>query len=744
MSWSLLLRKSWADGKPWTDELPAEDISMWKFIFDNLDSFITDIKNDNYSTQKINKTIEILKTWSVPKNYRKMEGLKSPKEGVDKLQHHKEMLSKVERLYKEVLPKLIDRRADIKIGQSGLNLKPKQTQVGDKNYDWSNPEDIKRYFNDNNYKDSKRKKQILKFVNDNLSKHKGVKSNPELKQWAFNQKINTHIREINERAFNQKPPQDAIFTSKSPIVKLFGIKIQTRIGSAYGRGGNKKTDEEKMRLAVSKFKDYKVKEHFTSREAGIYYEVILKRNDKFMPLKFKNIRNTGLRPQHVNKEVKRFLLPRYDNMNDNLYSALIKDAIKENVKDIGRARFMVIRDLADFGGRERMIEGKLQSFQVPRETESIKLSESEKEGMPPTTAPLKERQRYIETLLDKIPPQGVTDNLYTRFQNWIAKNQNKINLSISEAEKELIDALKDEDYLDKLYDFTQSRRNIRYGKLEDLSEFIEPNAEKEKDISKITYTKQDGLYYLEMRKYKPLLNDFKEEVRLNKSRLSSFPKVVKILEEEITSPIKTSSDKKTYTLEGFDKNEKELAELIYNGLESKMDFESVLNESEDSDTFNLAELLNTFKNVGATFGTNFNRSILEFEYEDDLNYKELLYGEKPFMFEEIKQLMSDLKEDTPKLRNFLIEAAKEMVEEILKNPIYYIEDELKKKFAKLNKPKFKGEKKERTGKDTKGQEKTGEEYRGEWESRLSRKIRKVVDETTLDILSKRKLIEKGA
>ena len=40
--------------------------------------------------------------------------------------------------------------------------------------------------------------------------------------------------------------------------------------------------------------------------------------------------------------------------------------------------------------------------------------------------------------------------------------------------------------------------------------------------------------------------------------------------------------------------------------------------------------------------------------------------------------MSDLKEDTPKLRNFLIEAAKEMVEEILKNPIYYIEDELKK------------------------------------------------------------------
>ena len=29
MSWSLLLRKSWADGKPWTDELPAEDISMW-------------------------------------------------------------------------------------------------------------------------------------------------------------------------------------------------------------------------------------------------------------------------------------------------------------------------------------------------------------------------------------------------------------------------------------------------------------------------------------------------------------------------------------------------------------------------------------------------------------------------------------------------------------------------------------------------------------------------------------------
>ena len=44
-----------------------------------------------------------------------------------------------------------------------------------------------------------------------------------------------------------------------------------------------------MRLAVSKFKDYKVKEPFTSREAGIYYEVILKRNDKFMPLKFKNI-----------------------------------------------------------------------------------------------------------------------------------------------------------------------------------------------------------------------------------------------------------------------------------------------------------------------------------------------------------------------------------------------------------------------------------------------------------------------
>ena len=112
--------------------------------------------------------------------------------------------------------------------------------------------------------------------------------------------------------------------------------------------------------------------------------------------------------------------------------------------------------------------------------------------------------------------------------------------------------------------------------------------------------------------------------------------ILKILEEEITSPIKTSSDKKTYTLEGFDINEKELAELIYNGLESKMDFESVLNESEDSDTFNLAELLNTFKNVGATFGTNFNRSILEFEYEDDLNYKELLYGEKPLYF--IKRL----------------------------------------------------------------------------------------------------------
>jgi len=740
MSWSLLLRKSWADGKPWTDELPADNISMWKFIFDNLDSFITDIKNNNYSTQKINKTIEILKTWSVPKNYRKMEGLKSPKEGVNKLQHHKEMLSKVERLYKEVLPELKERRRTAKKREK-LPNPPKQTQVGDKTYNWSNPEDIKRYFNDNNYKDSERKKQILKFVNDNLSKNRPP-TNPELKQWAFNQKINTHIREINEEAYEND--KDAIFTSKSPIVKLFGIKIETRVGKRMGRGGDKKTEEEKMRLAVSKFKDYKVKEPFTSREAGIYYEVILKRNDKFMPLKFKNIRNTGLKPQHVNKEVKRFLLPKYDNMNDNLYSALIKDAIKENVKDIGRARFMVIRDLADFGDRERMIEGKLQSFQVPRETESIKLSESEKEGMPPTTAPLKERQRYIETLLDTIPPQGVTDNLYTRFQNWITKNQNKINLSISEAEKELIDALKDEDYLDKLYDFTQSRRNRRHGKLEDLSEFIEPNAEKGKDISKITYTKQDGLYYLEMRRYKPLLNDFKEEVRLNKSRLSSFPKVVKILEEEITSPIKTSSDKKTYTLEGFDKNEKELAELIYNGLESEMDFESVLNESEDSDTFNLAELLNTFKNVGATFGTNFNRSVLEFEYEDDLNYKELLYGEKPFMFEEIKQLMSDLKEDTPKLRNFLIEAAKEMVEEILKNPIYYIEDELRKKFAKLNKPKFKGEKKERTGKDTKGQEKTGEEYRGEWESRLSRKIRRAVDETTLDILSKRKLIEKGA
>ena len=653
MSWVMTLKKSMA--KPWTTSLPAKDESQWSNLiqfhmltFDKGEAntlkedneFIKGIKSEEYSTKGISNTIEVLEGWkSNPKNYRQMNSLKAlvGHIGDSKVTSHSEMLKVVELLVTEVLPELKKKRAKTarEKGKKG-QFKPKQIKEGEKTYQFNKPEDVKAYFNDKNYFNSSEEEQkvIIITVNEGITKDRALKTNLVLKDWAYKNKI---YKLINKLSKENK------LNSKSPIVRLFGVKLEVPSKREETPQIEGRTQPEVLNSQIKKYKNYKVVTPFKSEQAKIYLKDILtEKNNKFFN-PFKRITIDELKSSDLHN----LLSPEYDNLGDEMWVKLIdktKEAVLKNEDAVINFAIKQIKE-----GR-----GSRQGLNLP--TDFADLSDEE-----------------IRVLLTT-NPSGSTVGLGVDFEKYKDKLRGSVSMLLEPSDKTFIDSL--EDKLDKLWEeLGDEEYEGEYNNLQDRLG----------NLQKLTYREKDGDFFFNSKTDKEKFHDFKEEANDLKDDLQQditeqgeFKWVNAIFVKEGNLFIEGKEVEVGYNLEGFDEPEKELAKLIYDSLKEKKDLEDAIEISGVNSKYDLGDILNLMLNLGSAddfkIKTNFPNLIKGFTHED---VKNLSSKGEPYMFKEIKELMQGLKTDVPELRSQLINSIKEHIEKVLESPTGYIESEAK-------------------------------------------------------------------
>lgn len=640
MSWLMTLRKQSGPAN-----LPARSGEAWaniitSMVLNNNTAFIDKIEDDDFETTGIVKTIEVLEDWKQsPRRYRTFSALLSLVRD-DKLLSDEKMREIISQFTIRVLPELKKKRSDSQRASSGLTLKPTQTKVGDKVYEFGKPEDVIRYLEDSNFNKNNGKK-LLQFVDENLPIRSEMKVEPKLKQWMITNEADDILLELIK---------DGTFSNKSPISKKSGIKLKKKTGQLEGTGrkfAEGLSEKEILKNKMDEFKNFKVKESFDGNDAKIYYKLIMSKDKSATsPLKPKGEGFSRLSVDDLmNGDVLKLLTL---EITDTTLMDLIEKGEESVVKDEEKLLNQIVDVLLDKG------EFNLGGVK-------LKLTEDEKTEIGGSKEKLKR--------LIKSPFKGQEKGIAVDYKNFLPSL--KEIRSVTKEEKEFIESLSKE----KVSDLFELLEAFNYDVLADrVSNFG-------KVVTGNLFREKDGIIIMISKKNYDLFNELKQEVLDSKEDLEEdeIDDFNSLLESDSKSEVQSSSEpaELEYNLEGFDKLEKKLAEYIYSSLLGGLDLEETFQNGNMSITFDISDILKVLYELGGAFNqivpANYINDINHFEASDDIN----LMGEKPYEFARIKRLADGLKTVLPKLQEHLINSAKEHVEEILQNPSAYLEKEIR-------------------------------------------------------------------
>ena len=649
MSWLMTLRKQSGPAN-----LPARSGEAWaniitSMVLNNNTAFIDKIEDDDFETTGIVKTIEVLEDWKQsPRRYRIFSDLLSLVRD-DKLLSDEKMREIISQFTIRVLPELKKKRSESARAKSGLTLKPTQTKVGDKVYEFRKIDDVIRYLEDSDFNKNNGKK-LLQFVDKNLPILQEMKAEPKLKQWMITNEADDILLELIK---------DGTFSNKSPISKKSGIKLKKKTGQLEGTGrkfAEGLSEKEILKNKMDEFKNFKVKESFDGNDAKIYYKLIMSKDKSATsPLKPKGEGFSRLSVDDLmNGDVLRLLTL---EITDTTLMDLIEKGEESVVKDEEKLLNQVVDVLLDKGQFDL---GGVQ----------LKLTEDEKTEIGGSKEKLKR--------LIKLPFKGQEKGIAVDYKKFLPSL--KEIRSVTKEEKEFIESLSEEKVDDLFDELVEFDLNVLADKVSDLREI---NKADKKGVKPSLFREKDGIIIMISKKNYDLFNELKQEVLdTNKEELEEYgfkDVFYAFLESGSESEVQPSSEpaELEYNLEGFDKLEKKLAEYIYSSLLGGLDLEETFQNGNMSITFDISDILKVLYELGGAFyqivPANYINDINHFEASDDIN----LMGEKPYEFARIKRLADGLKTVLPKLQEHLINSAKEHVEEILQNPSSYLEKEIR-------------------------------------------------------------------
>jgi len=639
MSWLMTLRKQSGPAN-----LPARNGEVWaniitSMVLNNNTTFIDKIEDGDFETTGILKTIEVLEDWKQsPRRYRTFSALLSLVRD-DKLLSDEKMREIISQFTIRVLPKLKEKRKEAKRREQ-LPNPTKQTKVGDKVYEFGKPEDVIRYLEDSNFNKNNGKK-LLQFVDENLPIRSEMKVEPKLKQWMITNEADDILLELIK---------DGTFSNKSPISKKSGIKLKKKTGQQEGTGrkfAEGLSEKEILKDKMNEFKDFKIKESFDGNDAKIYYKLIMSKDKSSTSLlKPKGEGFSRLSVEELmNGDVLKLLTL---EITETTLIDLIEKGEESVVKDEEKLLNQIVDVLLDKG------EFNLGGVQ-------LKLTEDEKTEIGGSKEKLKR--------LIKLPFKGQEKGIAVDYKKFLPSL--KEIRSVTKEEKEFIESLSEE----KVSDLFGVLDLFGYNVLKELINSFG------KEVTGNLFREKDGIIIMISKKKYDLFNELKQEVLDNKEDLEEdeiddFNSLLESGSEPEVQQVPKMAELE-YNLEGFDKLEKKLAEYIYSSLLGGLDLEETFQNGNMSIAFDISDILKVLYELGGAFNqivpANYINDINHFEASDDIN----LVGEKPYEFARIKRLADGLKTVLPKLQEYLINSAKEHVEEILQNPSTYLEKEVK-------------------------------------------------------------------
>tara|TARA_R110002020_G_scaffold392636_1_gene602909 strand:- start:2310 stop:4598 length:2289 start_codon:yes stop_codon:yes gene_type:complete len=744
MSWSLLLLKQVP--KNWTTELPANDPTQWAQIFrfhsltmdkgvakntplDN-NEFINDIKAGNYPNKGIRGTIIQLEEWEKDINaWRSLPAITSLVSGKEPVTRPANLRTIISRFVKEVLPVLKKNLKEIDVKRT------KGTQYKRKT-DWNNTESIIEALTGINDKDEKEQRELLDEFNTNTRDK--VKVNEKLKNWGTKNNIPTLLRtlgynnrvtlqiernqpsytrdkkgfkrkyeKMNEAQWGRirlepltingdtieftKTPNNITSTSfnkdnftkinnaideklrvklkiKSipiPLVKLFGYITWTKLTPTSDRLSQSAliTQEQKD------FERYKINPAFDFSHAQYFYRSVLKSKSKLVPENLKKL--TLLRDPLLIKLLSK------EYSNKKVYTAFMEDSKKQLFSDekVLEAHYV-----------KQIIESRGKGFEsIDGESNSTKLTGSELDYFKSLNK--KEQERYLINAMN-----DPDSNLYGILNNQIEEDVDNITSYLPYVVNEV-----EIEFINKLDNYTKTMETIQEEGIERGTDLFEPL----RPLFNTQVKTKNELKIID-KSPKGILDDFISDIRMLNSLREvrgvfgkTHSRMINRLrftppKEDIQLPDLSNDDKFT----GLNAEQRDIAEIVSLAYSAKQSFKDALTISDTYRKNSFQDILSVITKIGRKYttkltGMNPNTYVAIIE---DLNFnKKKDYSAGSKGWEEtkktIKELVDALDRDIPIIRNFLKEEAEDMIKDVLKNSVTYLERETK---VKAKKGKTKG------------------------------------------------------
>lgn len=657
MSWMTILKQ----GKRKLPESYKHPAVEWEIIIatNQVDNFIKDIEQGNYDTKGIRSTIRQLKEWEKnPRDWYEMPELKKLFE--EEKFSATEITTLIQRIVDKVLPKLLEDDERKMTRQQKVDTDINFNNVDDVIREFSNiiqQDDKKQYLDEinenpklrsylkktgnkhkNQYYDFARKNNLEEILDDytniiTLEVRKGLSTEEEFEALAQRPefelkgaKIYSEKMDLNDAKEMKNKLKEEGFEAYyiwEPIISLFDLK---------GKGLEKLTSvREKTE------KEYKINPNFGGEHAQYYYQRIVKKGDvkDLIPDIYGPVPDNYF----LDRNFLDFLDKRYDNPDiESIFEDFIDDLEKAGLRYNKKIKDNIISVITGTDDKYKDL-----------------LNDSELQQLEGKT-----------TNQQKILLNGWLNTNSNFKQNFDAEKERLLKYSkfeITSFQKKLVEEFNSE--------------NIKSIK-EEIEDLDQDEQETIQSISKIKAYKHGGINHVANEKNKTIVEKFANYIQENAENLddlfgdevgAKLDEIIDKVEEEEEEDIIIEEETGS-TLEGLGRKEKPLAELVQMAFDNKKDLEDILENSHDY-KFNFNDIFVMFVDHGQTMktGQEFIKIVRSITLPKDYKKGQSLPDD---VINQIKKLATVLDKDIAELRDIIINAAKEKVQDIVDNPSSFV------------------------------------------------------------------------